>query len=107
MRPLIISRLVAALVLLTCVFCPLVEMFDRWDNTLQNGSDTEYTFVVLALCLGVLYAFTRFLFRCFLLRTGAKTFAESMSDLACARMQGCFSSPIRISISPPLTSLRV
>jgi hypothetical protein len=42
-----------------------------------------------------------------LLWNGAKTFAESMSDLACARMQGCFSSPIRISISPPLTSLRV
>jgi len=34
-------------------------MFDHWDHTLQTGQDTEYTFVVLALCVGTLYALAR------------------------------------------------
>ncbi len=37
----------------------MLEIFDHWDNTLQTGNDTEYTFVVLALCVGVVYALAR------------------------------------------------
>lgn len=44
------------LVLLACLVCPVLEMFDQWDHTLRTGQDTEYTFVVLALCAGVVYA---------------------------------------------------
>ena len=50
------------LALLICLICPVLEMFDQWDHTAQTGSDTEYTFVVLGLCLGVLYAFAQFAF---------------------------------------------
>jgi hypothetical protein len=46
------SLIVASLVLLVCLICPLVEIMDQWDNTLQTGNDTEYALVVAALCLG-------------------------------------------------------
>ena len=50
---------VATLALLICFVCPVLEICDRWDQTLQTGQDTEYTFVVLALCVGALYALAR------------------------------------------------
>ena len=34
-------------------------MFDHWDHTLQTGNDTEYSLVVLALCLAAAYSLTR------------------------------------------------
>ena len=53
------SRVIVTLVLLTCFVCPVLEMFDRWDHTLRTGQDTEYTFVVIALCVGAVFAFAR------------------------------------------------
>jgi hypothetical protein len=53
------SRVAAMIVLLTCVVCPVVEAFDHWDHTLQTGRDTEYTLVLLALCVGVVYTLAR------------------------------------------------
>jgi len=50
-----------ALVLAICFVCPIVEMFDHWDHTVQTGSDTEYALVVVALCVGVAYSFQRFI----------------------------------------------
>lgn len=44
-----------ALVLLTSLACPIFELFDSWDRTLQTGGDTEYAVVLLALCVGVVY----------------------------------------------------
>ena len=38
-----------------CLVCPVVEMFDQWDHTLQTGNDTEYLLVLLALCVGALF----------------------------------------------------
>jgi hypothetical protein len=49
------SQITASIVLLTCLICPLVEMFDNWDHTIQTGNDTEYALVVLALCVGVAF----------------------------------------------------
>jgi hypothetical protein len=57
------SKIVAALVLLVCFVCPLVELFDYWDDSVQTGNDTEYGLVVLALCVGVAYTFARFVFK--------------------------------------------
>ncbi len=53
------SFIIGAISLAICVICPLVEMFDRWDHTLQTGNDTEYIFVLLALCVGALFALSR------------------------------------------------
>jgi hypothetical protein len=47
------------LVLLICVVCPVLEMFDQWDHTVQTGNDTEYSFVILGLCVGASFAFAR------------------------------------------------
>jgi hypothetical protein len=47
------------LVLAACFICPLMQMFDRWDHELKTGQDTETTFVVLALCVGVTIAVAR------------------------------------------------
>jgi len=61
------SRITVTLALLTCLICPLVEMFDNWDHTIQTGNDTEYGLVILALCVGVAYSFARFIFKSALL----------------------------------------
>ena len=34
-------------------------MFDRWDNTLKTGIDTEYILVLVALCVGALFVLAR------------------------------------------------
>ena len=51
------AQAVIALVLLTCLVCPVIELFDSWDRTMQTGGDTEYALVLLALCVGVVYCF--------------------------------------------------
>ena len=53
------SRAAVIIVLLTCVVCPVLETFDDWEHTLQTGHDSEYTLVLLALCVGVVYALAR------------------------------------------------
>lgn len=47
-----VGRLFAALLLTVCVGAPVLEMFDRWDHTLQNGNDTESNLVAVVLCVG-------------------------------------------------------
>lgn len=50
---------IAALALAICFVCPLAEMFDQWDHTLQTGTDTEYFLVLLALCVGAAFMLAR------------------------------------------------
>jgi hypothetical protein len=50
------SFLIALCALLICLSGQVAEVFDQWDHTVQTGSDTEYTFVVVALCVGVSYS---------------------------------------------------
>jgi hypothetical protein len=103
---LMLSRLMAVTVLGTCIVCPLVEVFDRWDHTLQNGNDTEYTFVVLVLCLGVLYLFAFALHE----RSPygpAVGFLNALRPSASRESEEVSFSEIRIPISPPGVPLRV
>ena len=51
-----LRRFAVAAVLAICIGGPLVEMFDQWDHTLQDGNDTEANAVVAALCIGVAMA---------------------------------------------------
>jgi hypothetical protein len=51
-----LRRFAAASILAICIGGPIVEMFDRWDQTLQDGNDTEANVVVVALCIGVAMA---------------------------------------------------
>ena len=94
-------------ILVVCLVCPLVELFDHWDDTLQTGNDTEYTLVILALCVGVAYSFARFIFKSALLGFVAKSVFAS-----CAQ-KFFFSVPCSLTFllfdatSPPPLPLRI
>jgi len=40
-------------IILVCLGGPLVETFDTWDHTAQDGNDTEANFIIAALCVGL------------------------------------------------------
>ena len=102
-----VSRIIVTVVLLTCLICPLVEMFDNWDHTIQTGNDTEYGLVILALCVGVAYSFARFVVKSALLRFVAK------GAFASHALKSFFSTPCSFTLlpfdatSPPPLPLRI
>jgi hypothetical protein len=49
----VIRRLAAAAIIAICLGGPIVEMFDQWDHTLQDGNDTEANVVAVAICVGL------------------------------------------------------
>ena len=51
-----LRRLAVAAILAVCIGAPIVEMFDQWDHTLQDGNDTEANVVIATLCIGVAVA---------------------------------------------------
>jgi len=100
-------QIVPAVVLFVCLVCPVLEMFDHWDKTEKTGNDTEYTFVVLGLCIGVGYAFARFIFQVAVRpRTRGDVFAKTAPRPSA---RGGISSffVIPIPLSPPILSLRI
>lgn len=100
------SRTIVAVVLLTCLICPLVETFDSWDHTVQTGNDTEYALVVMALCVGLAYSFARFIFQSAVLGFVAK-------GVFGAGAQKFLSAPCSLNLllfdatSPPPLPLRI
>ena len=55
-RQVTLRRLAVAAILAICIGGPIVEMFDQWDHTLQDGNDTEANVVIAALCIGIAVA---------------------------------------------------
>ena len=51
-----LRRFAVAAILAICIGGPIVEMFDQWDHSLQDGNDTETNVVVAGLCIGVAMA---------------------------------------------------
>jgi hypothetical protein len=51
-----VRRLVIVAILAICIGGPIVETFDQWDHTLQDGNDTEANVVIAALCVGLALA---------------------------------------------------
>src|SRR4029077_12856898 len=100
------SSLAAGLVLI-CLICPFVELFDRWDHSAQTGSDTEYIFVVLALCVGAAYSFARAVLR--ISGSSQSNRAASTDGFLPTFFRGSFHLIVKASISasPPLTALRI
>jgi hypothetical protein len=99
-------RGVMTLVLAICFVCPIVEMFDQWDHTIQTGNDTEYALVAVALCVGASYAFARALFEI----TGSYFSGGDYAADKPILISGGLFPPIAqaaISASPPLTTLRI
>ena len=101
------SQITLALVLLTCLVGPLVEMFDSWDHTIQTGNDTEYTLVILAVCVGVAYTFARCVFG-FPWHSFAAELLSIFSlhkSLSAGERRSFFVIPI--PLSPPVLALRI
>jgi len=94
-------------ILVVCLVCPLVELFDHWDHTLQTGNDTEYTLVILALCMGVAYSFAHFIFK------SAQLWFLAKSVFASCVKNSLFSAPSSFTLllfdatSPPPLPLRI
>ena len=101
------SQITVALALFTCLVCPLVQMFDYWDHTLQAGNDTEYALVVLALCVGVAYTFTRVVSRSPLLKSAAQLVSnlDARQPLPSGGRGSFFVIPI--PLSSPALALRI
>src|SRR5262245_55473249 len=47
-----VRQLLGAAIVAICVGVPVVEAFDRWDQTLSDGNDSEANVVLAALCVG-------------------------------------------------------
>ena len=48
-----LRRFAVAAIVAISIGGPIVEIFDQWDHTLQDGNDTEANVVIAALCIGV------------------------------------------------------
>jgi hypothetical protein len=82
-------------------------MFDQWDHTIQTGIDTEYTFVVLGLCVGVAFTFARFVFGIPLLRSVAELLSDLSGDKHFPLKECSIFCAIPIALSPPALALRI
>ena len=101
------SRIAAVVVLLTCLVCPILELFDSWDDTIQSGNDTEYALVILALCVGVAYSFARFIFKSALLGVVAKSLFASCAQKFFFSAPSSFTSLLFDATSSPPLPLRI
>ena len=54
-----ILKLALYAVLLVWLTWPIVELFDTWDQPVDTGNDSQYTFVVLGICAGAVYVFSK------------------------------------------------
>ena len=99
-----LQKISITLILAAVLACPVLEMFDRWDDTARTGDDTETAIVVIVLCVGVALIGARIVVR-------PARDSSSRIDADCVRPRSFFvdvlgrSSPIP-AVSPP-TILRV
>lgn len=102
-----VSQITVTLALLICLICPLVETFDNWDHSIQTGNDTEYTLVLLALCVGVAYSFARIIFKYAPLWLIVNSIFASCTQKAFRSAVCDFSLLVFDATSPPLLALRI
>ena len=106
MRSRATTRLVT-LVLAICLVCPIVDLFDQWDHAPQTGSDTEYTFMILGLCVGALFTVAHAALK---LSGNSRSKRVAISDgfLPSSSLASLnFVVQALISASPPLAALRI
>jgi hypothetical protein len=102
-----LSRFAVAVILTICLVCPLVEIFDHWDHTIQTGQDVEYTLVLLALCMGATYSFARFILTCSLSGFTAGVFLNSGLRKSFLSATSWFTVLLPGPTSPPTLALRI
>jgi hypothetical protein len=102
-----LRRFAILAVVAICLGGPIVEMFDRWDHTLQDGNDTEANAVVIALCVGVTFAVAGAVVARLRVAAGlGRTFVAGSVFIPAVSPSSAISRPVPTS-SPPLTRLRV
>jgi hypothetical protein len=101
------AYVIVAIILLTCVVCPALELFDHWDHTVQTGNDIEYNFVVLGLCIGLVYALARFALGFPLLKSATRLVSKlrAFKSVSSGRRAPFFFIPILLT--PPILALRI
>ena len=77
-----VRRLAIGVIVAIVIGAPLMETFDRWDQTFQDGNDTEINLVIVALCVGV----------------GLALAGASLAHVRRSARSGC-----RIALTPPST----
>jgi hypothetical protein len=100
------SSATAAFVLAICLLCQMAELFDRWDHTLQTGNDTEYTFVVLALCVGVAFSLKWVVPKINSSTHLKKTIFDPLAGSFFPALIPMLSD-LPVAASPPITALRI
>jgi hypothetical protein len=101
-----VSIITGAVALAICIVCPLVDLFDQWDNVLQTGNDTEYPLVILALCVGAAFVLGRLIVT---LSPSLATSSVSYAIQSALNSIPFFIAPTSLALasaSPPL-SLRI
>jgi hypothetical protein len=94
-----LRKLATALILTAVVACPVLEMFDQWDDTTRTGNDTETAIVVVVLCVGAALIGAQIVVR-------PSTHSSSRVDADCVTPRsffvGVFGRPSPIpAVSPP------
>jgi hypothetical protein len=100
------SFITATLILAICLVGHMAEMFDQWDHTLQTGNDTEYTFVVLALCVGIAYSLKWFIPTTTLPDSQIEAISYPSTHRSVSALT-IWSSAVLIQASPPAAALRI
>ncbi len=96
----------ATVALAICIVCQFAEIFDQWDHTLQTGDDTEYTFVILALCVGIAYSLKWFIPRIALPDSQMEAIIYRRFRLFFSVLDS-WTSAVPIPASPPPAALRI
>jgi len=92
---------VTLIVLLVWLSWPIVELFDTWDKPVDTGNDTQYSLIILGLCVGVAYLSLRHKLS---LIAVAHAVAKSLRPLLPIAPFVSFLSWAPDSPSPPLSS---
>jgi hypothetical protein len=82
-------------------------MFDRWDDSIDTGSDTEYSLVLLALCVGVAFSFSRICLQFPSIAFGKGRFSYLSLRKYFLPTQTGFGFLFFNALSPPTVSLRL
>ena len=94
------------ILLVTCFVCPLVEIFDHWDNTLQTGNDSEYALVIVVLCVGAAYSLAHLIVKRPDIRYASKFPFNASVQVTSLSTQFSFNLLLN-AISPPPLEIRV
>ena len=88
--------------LMAGLVAPVVEIFDQWDHTVQDGNDTEMNLVVAVLCVGMGVLVARAVASTARLDRGSKSFVVS-DPLRAELSHALFTTVITTTSSPPAT----